>query len=87
MSVFPNVLRSAIFEMAERFCFCGRLAVALCDWEIRTAQEDVNCNAPVCEQHVKRVDSWRRALCPEHANSLAEERRKIVSPQGELFSA
>jgi len=73
---------------SHRYCaVCGREAVALCDWKIKT-KESGTCDRPVCARHTKQVGRGKH-LCPEHQGEYerwkVRQRNYGVDQQRSLF--
>jgi len=70
---------------APKYCACGREAVALCDWKVRT-RESGTCDRPMCAQHSKQVAPGKH-LCPEHQAAWDVWQKRHPPAQGSLFNS
>jgi hypothetical protein len=66
-----------------RHCRCGREAIALCDWKMRSHSSGT-CDAPLCALHSKEVERGKH-LCPEHQDAWKLWQRQHPPAQASLF--
>jgi hypothetical protein len=79
-----TVIVCGVKQTTPRFCRCGRVAIALCDWKVRDRKSGT-CDAPMCTDHAKKVGRGKH-LCLDHERAYELwQRRQREQEQPSLF--